>query len=211
MCKKTVLISVNLCLIFLLLVCLPASASVELKQSTAVTVKVGPFTDITDGTTRETALTITQGSVYLSKNGGTLAAKNDSNALTHDALGVYGCKLDTTDTGTLGALRLDINDINAVPVWAECQVVDANYWNAKYAGTNLPVTLVATGLDNIPTTEPNGVADTFREMQVQMWRRFFKKTARTATKIYTYNDANVACTTQDWSDSGGVQIAGNSE
>ena len=49
-----------------------------LKQSTAVTLKLGPFVDSSDGNTEETALTINAADVKLSKNGGTFAAKNDS-------------------------------------------------------------------------------------------------------------------------------------
>ena len=44
-----------------------------LKLSTAVTVKVGPFVDDTNGNTEETALTITQADVRLSKNAGNFA------------------------------------------------------------------------------------------------------------------------------------------
>jgi hypothetical protein len=205
----------------------------ELRQSTTVTVKVGPFTDITDGTTRKTALVITQGSVWLSKAGLGMATKNDATSATHDGLGVYFCPLNVTDTGTAGPLRIDINDINAVPVWAEFMVLDQNAYDAKYAGAspdvntvaihkelftdpnnklttdpNGHVKLAADGLDLIPITDPNGVATTYPQMQVQTWRRFFKKTARTLTKIYTFNDFNTAETTQDWSDSGGVQMTG---
>jgi len=78
--------------------------------------------------------------------------------------------------------------------------------NKILADANGMVTLAAAGLDYIPITEPNGVAGTYREMQVQTWRWFFKKIAQTATKIYTYNDAGTACTTQDWSYTGGVKI-----
>lgn len=44
-----------------------------LKQSTAATIKVGPFLDSTDGDTAETGLTISQADVRLSKNGGNMA------------------------------------------------------------------------------------------------------------------------------------------
>ncbi|MCK4444174.1 MAG: hypothetical protein KAW09_06500, partial [Thermoplasmata archaeon] len=77
-----------------------------LKQSTAITLKIGPFIDDTDGKTAETGLTIAQADVRLSKNGGNIAQKNEATSCTHDELGVYGCPLDTTDTGTLGRLQL---------------------------------------------------------------------------------------------------------
>ncbi len=47
---------------------------IELKQSTARTVKIGPFYSATDGSPL-TGLTIAQSDVRLSKNGGNLAQK----------------------------------------------------------------------------------------------------------------------------------------
>ena len=44
-----------------------------LKQSTAVTIKFGPFVDDSDGKTAETALSIAQADIRLSKNGGDVA------------------------------------------------------------------------------------------------------------------------------------------
>jgi len=57
-----------------------------LKQSTAATIKLGPFIDDTDGKTAETALTIAQADVRLSKNGGDFAQKNSTTSATHDEM-----------------------------------------------------------------------------------------------------------------------------
>lgn len=57
------------------------------------------------------------------------------------------------------------------------------------------VVLAATGLDNIAITAPSGVASTFREMIVQLWRRFFKKATRDETTIKTYADNGVTVLT----------------
>src|SRR5690606_25943808 len=54
-----------------------------LRQSTAVTVEVGPFLDSTDGSTAETGLTITQPDIRLSKNGGGFAQKSAAGTATH--------------------------------------------------------------------------------------------------------------------------------
>lgn len=61
--------------------------------------------------------------------------------------------------------------------------------------------LAATGLDGVTCTDPAGVASTFPEMLVQIWRRFFRKTTMTATQLKTYadNDSDVN-TTQAVSD-----------
>jgi len=71
------------------------------------------------------------------------------------------------------------------------------------------VDLSATGLDSIAITDPAGVADTFPEMLVQLWRRFFKKTTKTSTEIKTFaDDGSTVRTTQTVSDSGGTQTQG---
>jgi hypothetical protein len=107
-----------------------------LKQSTAVTVKIGPFLDSTDGNTAETALTISQADVRLSKNGGNIAQKGDATSCTHDELGIYGCPLSTTDTGTLGRLQLWVHESGALQVWHEFMVVPANVYDSLVGGTD---------------------------------------------------------------------------
>lgn len=101
-----------------------------LKQSTAVTVKIGPFLDSSDGDTAETGLTIAQADVLLSKNGGAFAQKNDATGCTHDSSGMYGCPLNTTDTGTLGRLQLFVHESGALAVWHEFMVVTANVYDS---------------------------------------------------------------------------------
>jgi hypothetical protein len=65
--------------------------------------------------------------------------------------------------------------------------------------------LNATGLDAIPITAPSGPATDFREMQVQVWRRFFKKHFKdsAAGDIITYaDDGTTVITTQAYTVSG---------
>lgn len=107
-----------------------------LKQSTAVTVKIGPFLDSTDGNTQETGLTISQADVLLSKNGGALTQKTEATTCTHDAVGVYGCPLDATDTGTLGRLQLNVHESGALAVWHEYMVVTANVYDSIVGGAD---------------------------------------------------------------------------
>jgi hypothetical protein len=107
-----------------------------LKQSTATTVLLGPFVDETDGKTAETALTISQSDVLLWKEGGTsMAAKNDATSATHRASGYYTVPLDSTDTGTLGALTVAVHESGALPVRHEFFVVPAAVYDAIKAGT----------------------------------------------------------------------------
>lgn len=109
---------------------------IPLKQSTAKTLKLGPFVDSTDGFTKETGLTIAQASVLLSKSDGTLAQKNDATSATHDSAGWYAVPLNTTDTNTLGRLSIDISIAGALPVFVECWVYQANVYDALFAGTD---------------------------------------------------------------------------
>src|SRR5687767_6490864 len=95
-----------------------------LRQATAVDVLIGPFVDSTDGDTEETALTISQGDVLLSKNGQTSAQKNDNTACAHDADGFYNCELDATDTDTVGQLTLYVHEAGALCVRHDFQVVE---------------------------------------------------------------------------------------
>jgi len=110
-----------------------------LEQSQAVTIKIGPFLDDTDGVTAETGLTISQADVRLSKNGGAFAQKNESSSCTHDENGWYGCPLDATDTGTLGRLQVAVNESGALPVWHEFMIVPTNVYDSLFGSDRLQV------------------------------------------------------------------------
>lgn len=110
-----------------------------LKQSTAVTLKIGPFLDDTDGKTAETMLTIVQADVKLSKNGGDIAQKTEATSCTHDELGIYGCPIDATDTATLGRLQLWVHESGALPVWHEYMVVPTNIYDSLFSTDKLQV------------------------------------------------------------------------
>jgi hypothetical protein len=110
-----------------------------LKQSTAATIILGPFVDSTDGVTAETSLTISQADVRLSKNGAAFAQKNESSAASHMENGNYSCALNTTDTGTLGRLRVAVNESGALPVWADFMVLPANVFDSLFGSDRLQV------------------------------------------------------------------------
>lgn len=107
-----------------------------LKQSTSVTLLIGPFLDDTDGKTAETALTISQADVRLSKNGGNMAQKSETSSLTHDEIGYYTCALNTTDTNTLGILKVMVHEAGALPVWVDCMVLPANVYDSLVSGSD---------------------------------------------------------------------------
>jgi len=108
-----------------------------LKQSTAATIKLGPFVDSTDGVTPETALTISQADIRLSKNGGAFAQSNNIAGATHDENGWYGVPLDTTDTATLGRLQVAVYESGALPCFVEFMVVPANVYDSLVSGTDV--------------------------------------------------------------------------
>ena len=120
-----------------------------LKQSTAATIKLGPFIDDTDGKTAETALTIAQADIRLSKNGGDFAQKNSTTSATHDENGYYDIPLNATDTGTLGRLRVAVSKSGALPVWQDFLVVTANVYDTLCSTDSLDVNVTALADDVI--------------------------------------------------------------
>lgn len=130
-----------------------------LRQATATTVKIGPFLDSTDGNTVEGGLTISQADVRLSKNGGDFAQKGDATACSHDELGYYDCPLNTTDTGTLGRLRLAVHEGGALPVWHDFMVVPANVWDSLFGNDYLDVNVKQVSEDTTAADNWEAILD----------------------------------------------------
>lgn len=126
-----------------------------LKQSTSITIRIGPFLDEDDGKTVETGLTISQADIRLSKNGGAFAQSNDTGGATHDESGWYYLTLDATDINTLGRLLVNIHESGALPVWREFMVLPANVYNSLVAGSDYLDVEVAT----IVASAANTIAD----------------------------------------------------
>jgi hypothetical protein len=116
---------------------------IYLKQSTAVDIPLGPFVDSTDGSTAETALTISQADVRLKKNGGAWAQKNQASSASHEENGWYEVSLDATDTNTLGLMKIAVHEAGALPVFLDAIVMPANVYESLIAGTEF---LSTTGL-----------------------------------------------------------------
>ena len=110
-----------------------------LKQSTTTTISFGPFVSATDGKTPVTDLYTGGGNamtVYLSKNGGTAAARNSATSITYDRDGYYRVELNTTDTATAGLLELFANATGALPVWRHLVILTANNHDSLIAGSD---------------------------------------------------------------------------
>ena len=134
-----------------------------LKQSTAATIKLGPFIDDTDGKTAETGLTIAQADIRLSKNGGDFAQTSNTAGATHDENGYYDIPLNATDTGTLGRLRIAVSKSGALPVWQDFLVVTANVYDTLCSTASLNVNVASLSTDAI--TAASLKADAITEIQ----------------------------------------------
>lgn len=118
--------------------------AIWLKQSTSVVLSFGPFLLNSDGVTLVVNLVGTGANqtentstgIRLSKNGGAFAARHaTATASTYDAFGNYLVTLDTTDTGTLGALRVQFADgAHFCPVWQDFEIVAANIYDSFVGG-----------------------------------------------------------------------------
>lgn len=111
----------------------------HLRQSTAITLKIGPFLDSEDGITPETALTIIASDIYISKDGNEVENKNDLTSCTHDAVGIYSCPIGTFDTASLGRFQMWIYMTGALPVWHEFMIMPANIYDSLYGSDQLHV------------------------------------------------------------------------
>jgi len=114
---------------------------IELRQSTAAVVPFGAFVDKDDGVTLKADATCitdidhaTTG-IFLSKNGGTGVIRHQSvTASVADAYGMMLVTLDTTDTATLGTLKVSFaKAATYLPVWLDCMVITQVAWDTKYA------------------------------------------------------------------------------
>ena len=107
-----------------------------LRQSTSQIVRFGPCLDKTDGVTEETALTLAQADMRLSKDGAAFAQKGTSGNATHDSDGWYSTTLSTTDTNTVGELILNVHQpANMLPVWMRFWVLEEVIYDALFGAS----------------------------------------------------------------------------
>src|SRR3990167_2693726 len=123
--------------------------SLILRQSTSKAISFGPFLDKTDGVTLEVGLVsaidhATTG-IFLSKNGGALTIRSQAvTATTYDAYGNYRVTLSTTDTDTVGTLRMQFSEAaTTLPVWMDVQVVEEAVYDQLYAASAAGAATVA--------------------------------------------------------------------
>ncbi len=121
----------------------------------------------------------------------------------------------TLDVAATGEAGLDFNNINAATgatTLTNITVPSVTLTDTVTTLTNKTgFALASDGLDSISTTEPAGVASNYREMVVQTWRRWFKKTTLTSTQLKTHKDDDSVATTQSATDASGTQTLGVAE
>lgn len=106
-----------------------------LRQSTASQARViGPFVDDTDFKTAETALTIANTDIKVSKAGGALASKNSGGG-TADAVGYYTVTWDATDTATVGELKYTVKVAGALVVFGSYWVLEEEVYDDLFAAS----------------------------------------------------------------------------
>lgn len=125
-----------------------------LKQSAAVTIPFGPFVDPTDGVSLVVSLAAAMDDgttgIKITKNGGTLAARHATvSATAYDAYGIYKVVLDTTDTATLGMLKvIYASSATNLPVWEDCAIVTSNVWNTLHGSETISLATSVMGTES---------------------------------------------------------------
>jgi len=161
-----------------------------IKQSTASTIKLGPFLDDTDGKTPETGLTISQADIRLSKNGGAFAQSNNTAGATHNENGYYDVPLNATDANTLGTLRVAVSKSGALPVWQDFMVVPANVWDSMFGSAvlNVNVSTMSSAAVDVILDDPVEGSFTMRQLLRLMAAALFGKASGGGTATITFRD-----------------------
>lgn len=166
-----------------------------------------------------------QGGTYGVQNYGATAAVSPESELSAAALAAINAEVDTAlvngvtlADAAITAAKFD--GATAYPLTAEdagatavgrvgTDTVNTLTTLSDQADNRVGYKLASDGLDAISIADPAGVATNFREMIVQLWRRFFKKQTMTAAqlKLYADNDSTVLVT-QAVSDDGTTQTIG---
>jgi len=110
-----------------------------LKQSTAATLRIGPFMDIADGVTPETGITLgaADQAEILKATGATVDITAATFAAITGADGWYDLSLTTSHTDTLGMITVIVQDASVcLPVFVRAMVLPANVFDSLVAGSD---------------------------------------------------------------------------
>lgn len=136
----------------------------ELRQNTAVKVRIGCVVNVSDGFTPITNLTLSGAdeAEVLKHNGvATVSISGSTMAAVSNADGWYDLTLTVSETDTLGLLDVVINDDSLIlPVWKEFMVTTQNYWDSKYSTDYLQTDMVQMNGVSQTVTDLKDFADT---------------------------------------------------
>jgi hypothetical protein len=143
-----------------------------------------------------------EGAVYLGGTGG-------SHALELNTTGAgIGLKVNGGTTGKAVQLRGGTSSGPAVDV-AATSGHGLTIVGGGPGFADLDAQFAPDALDAIAVAAPAGPAANFRQMIVQLWRRFFKKATASGTQLHTYaDDGTTVVTTQSLSDDGTTETQG---
>lgn len=131
-----------------------------LKQSTAATLRVGPFMDATNGVTPETGVTLSGAdqAEILKHSGATVDISGATWAAITGVGGWYDLSLSTSHTDTLGMLTVVVQDESVcVPVFVRAMVVPAAVYDSLVAGSDtLPADVTQWNGTNVATPDTAG-------------------------------------------------------
>lgn len=166
-----------------------------LKQSTTKTIKVGPVED-----TSGNRLTgnIPQSGVRLSKHHGDFAQPSSSSGAIHDEFGYFDVNLNTTDTNTLGDLKINLGSGNyRLREADQYVVVTTDIYDAFYNSGGL-IGIITSGVRSAISgdqyIEPSTVAPSSTSSLAAkinyMYKATINKQEQTASTYKLYNSDN---------------------
>lgn len=131
----------------------------EFRQSTAATMRVGPFMDATNGVTPETGVTLSGAdqAELLKHSGSTVDISGATWAAITGVGGWYDLSLTTSHTDTLGNLTVVVQDESvSTPVHVRAVVISQAEWDRKYGTAVQAVNVSQWGGTNIATPATAG-------------------------------------------------------
>jgi len=113
--------------------------------------------------------------------------------------------INVTEIGSTGIYTATSGDIQT----GDLVIFNDGTDNVGFGEYHTAGVLSSDGLDSVAVTEPSGKASNFREMIVQLWRRFFGKVILSSGQLVTYKQNGVTvATTQQIDETATLQTQG---
>ena len=153
--------------------------------------------------TSKTGLTL---KAQLVDTSGANVGSSVTSGFTEIGLGNYSWYYTSFPDSFRGGIKIMLNSDSSLLAFVAINPEDAENLDVKTSKTKLD----STGLDAISITSPSGMASTFRDMMILLYRRFFKKSSMTTSQLKIFaDDGNTVIVTQALSNDGTTQTVGN--